>query len=70
MTEAISAVPFLSSLEVPFLFDHVAHAGPHQNHADQEFSELLAILKTKSTLGSISTAPTNYLKQARPNIWI
>jgi predicted TIM-barrel fold metal-dependent hydrolase len=47
ITEAISAVPFLSSLEAPFLFDHVAHAGPHQNHADREFSELLAILKNE-----------------------
>jgi 2-pyrone-4,6-dicarboxylate lactonase len=43
MTEVISAVPFLSSLKVPYLFDHVAHAEPHQTNA-RNFTELLAIL--------------------------
>lgn len=47
MEEVIGAVPFLSSLKVPYLFDHVAHAEPHQSRDDHEFSELLAILKNE-----------------------
>lgn len=47
MAEVIGAVPFLSSLKVPYVFDHVAHAGPHQNKNDRQFGELLAILKNE-----------------------
>jgi 2-pyrone-4,6-dicarboxylate lactonase len=47
MAEVIAAVPFLSSLGVPYLFDHVAHAEPHQNRDDHEFAELLTILKNE-----------------------
>ena len=45
MAEVIEAVPFLHSLKVPYVFDHVAHAEPHQNKNDREFGELLAILR-------------------------
>ena len=47
MAEVIGAVPFLNSLKVPYVFDHVAHAEPHQNKNDREFGELLAILKNE-----------------------
>jgi predicted TIM-barrel fold metal-dependent hydrolase len=46
MGEVIAAVPFLTSLAVPYVFDHVAHAEP-QNRDDHEFKELLAILKSE-----------------------
>jgi 2-pyrone-4,6-dicarboxylate lactonase len=45
--EVIGGVPFLNSLKVPYVFDHVAHAEPHQNKHDREFGELLAILKNE-----------------------
>jgi 2-pyrone-4,6-dicarboxylate lactonase len=46
MQEVIVTTPFLSSLNVPCVFDHVAHAEPdqHKNH-NKEFAELIAILK-------------------------
>ena len=48
MQEAIATTPFLSSLKVPYVFDHVAHAEPDQHkHDSKEFSELLAILKNE-----------------------
>jgi 2-pyrone-4,6-dicarboxylate lactonase len=47
MAEVIGAVPFLNSLKVPYVFDHVAHAEPRQNKNDREFGELLAILKNE-----------------------
>ena len=48
MPEAIATTPFLSSLKVPYLFDHVAHAEPDQHrHGDKEFAELMAILKSE-----------------------
>ena len=47
MAEVIGAVPFLNSLKAPYVFDHVAHAEPHQNKNDREFGELLAILKNE-----------------------
>ena len=47
MAEVIGGVPFLNSLKVPYVFDHVAHAEPHQNKNDREFSELLAMLKNE-----------------------
>jgi 2-pyrone-4,6-dicarboxylate lactonase len=47
MREVIGGVPFLNSLKVPYVFDHVAHAEPHQNKNDREFGELLAILKNE-----------------------
>ena len=47
MAEVIGAVPFLNSLKVPYVFDHTAHAEPHQNKNDREFGELLAILKNE-----------------------
>jgi 2-pyrone-4,6-dicarboxylate lactonase len=46
MGKVIAAVPFLTSLAVPYVFDHVAHAEP-QNRDDHEFKELLAILKSE-----------------------
>jgi predicted TIM-barrel fold metal-dependent hydrolase len=47
MQEVIGGVPFLNSLKVPYVFDHVAHAEPYQNKNDREFGELLAILKNE-----------------------
>jgi 2-pyrone-4,6-dicarboxylate lactonase len=47
MREVIGGVPFLNSLKVPYVFDHVAHAEPHQSKNDREFGELLAILKNE-----------------------
>ena len=47
MAEVIGAVPFLNSLKVPYLFDHVAHAEPHHRRGDREFDELLEILKNE-----------------------
>jgi 2-pyrone-4,6-dicarboxylate lactonase len=47
MREVIGGVPFLNSLKVPYVFDHVAHAEPHQNKNNREFGELLAILKNE-----------------------
>ena len=45
--EVIDAAPFLNSLNMPYVFDHVAHAEPHQNSSDREFGELLAIVKNE-----------------------
>jgi predicted TIM-barrel fold metal-dependent hydrolase len=48
MQEVIAATPFLRSMNLPFVFDHVAHAEPNQHkHGDKEFSELIAILKNE-----------------------
>ena len=47
MAEVIAAVSFLNSLNVPYVFDHVAHTEPHQGKNDREFRELLAILKNE-----------------------
>jgi predicted TIM-barrel fold metal-dependent hydrolase len=47
MAEIIGAVPFLRSLQLPYVFDHLAHAEPRQNNHDREFNELLAILKNE-----------------------
>jgi len=47
MAEVINTVPFLNSLNVPYAFDHVAHAEPHQNKSDREFGELLTILRSE-----------------------
>jgi predicted TIM-barrel fold metal-dependent hydrolase len=47
MAEVIGAVPFLNSLKVPYVFDHVAHAEPHRDRSDHEFAELLAIMKNE-----------------------
>jgi len=47
MAEVIGAVSFLNALNVPYVFDHVAHAEPHQDNDDREFRELLAILKNE-----------------------
>jgi len=44
MAEVIATVPFLNSLKVPYLFDHVAHAEPHMTRENSEFAELLTIL--------------------------
>jgi len=45
MAEVIATVPFLNSLKVPYMFDHVAHAEPGMKSEDKEFAELLRILK-------------------------
>ena len=47
MAEVIGAVSFLNSLNMLYVFDHVAHAEPHQDKNDREFRELLAILKNE-----------------------
>ncbi|MBM2804066.1 MAG: Amidohydro-rel protein [Deltaproteobacteria bacterium] len=47
LAEVIAAVPFLNSLKVPYLFDHVAHAEPHMTSNDPKLKELLAILKNE-----------------------
>ena len=47
MAEVIGAVPFLNSLNVPYVFDHVAHSEPHQNKNDREFRELLGIFRNE-----------------------
>ena len=47
MADVIAGVPFLNSLKVPYLIDHVADAEPHMTTADHEFSELLGILKNE-----------------------
>jgi 2-pyrone-4,6-dicarboxylate lactonase len=47
LTEVIAAVPFLHNLKIPYVFDHVAHAEPHQGPKHREFRELLAILKNQ-----------------------
>jgi predicted TIM-barrel fold metal-dependent hydrolase len=45
--EVISAVPFLRTLEMPYVFDHVAHAEPGHARDDRAFRELLAILRNE-----------------------
>ena len=48
LQEAIATTAFLSSLKVPYVFDHVAHAEPDQHkHRSKEFADLLAILKNE-----------------------
>ena len=47
MAEVIATVPFLNSLKVPYMFDHVAHAEPHMTGENSEFAELLRILKNE-----------------------
>jgi 2-pyrone-4,6-dicarboxylate lactonase len=47
MAEVIGAVPFLSGLKIPYVFDHVAHAEPHQDAIDRVFKELLRILQNE-----------------------
>ncbi len=44
MAEAIAAVPSLKKLNVPYVFDHVAHAAPDKKVNDPGFNELLRIL--------------------------
>ena len=45
--EVIAGVPFLNSLKLPYLFDHVADAEPHMTADDHEFKELLWLLKNE-----------------------
>ena len=45
MAQIIQAVPFLRSLGMPYVFDHVAHAEPGGHKDDGEFRELLSILR-------------------------
>jgi len=47
LAEAIGAVPFLNSLKIPYMFDHVAHAEPHRTRKNHEFAELLQILRNE-----------------------
>ena len=47
LEEVIGAVPFLKSLRVPYMFDHVAHAEPRMPGTDPKFAELLRILKNE-----------------------
>lgn len=45
MAEILTAVPFLSSLDMPYVFDHVAHAEPVGHGSERELDELLAVLR-------------------------
>jgi len=47
MAEVIAAAPFLRTLDMPYVFDHVAHAEPGHAGGDREFHELLAILRNE-----------------------
>jgi predicted TIM-barrel fold metal-dependent hydrolase len=48
MQEVIATTQFLSSLDVPYVFDHVAYARPAQHRdGDKDFAELIAILKNE-----------------------
>jgi 2-pyrone-4,6-dicarboxylate lactonase len=47
MAEVLAAVPFLSKLKMPYVFDHVAHAEPGMTEANMEFKELLRILNNE-----------------------
>jgi predicted TIM-barrel fold metal-dependent hydrolase len=47
LAEVIAAVPLLRTLEMPYVFDHVAHAEPSHGSGDGEFRELLAILRNE-----------------------
>ena len=47
VADAIAGVPFLNSLKVPYLFDHVAEAEPHHRRGEHEFDELLRILRNE-----------------------
>ncbi len=47
LAEVIDAVPFLNTLNVPYMFDHVAHAVPPKAGKDHELGELLRILKNE-----------------------
>src|SRR5690348_8701942 len=47
MAEVLDAVPFLTSLGLPYVFDHVAHAAPFHNAADRAFCNLLAVLSNE-----------------------
>jgi len=47
LAEVIGAVSFLNSLNVPYTFDHVAHAEPRMGGKDHQFAELLRILKNE-----------------------
>ena len=47
MAEILAAVPFLRTLKMPYVFDHVAHAEPGHNRDDHEFRELMSIFKTE-----------------------
>jgi 2-pyrone-4,6-dicarboxylate lactonase len=45
MDEVLASVPFLRSLKMPYVFDHVAHAEPGMSENNTEFRELLRILR-------------------------
>lgn len=47
MAEIIHAAPLLRSLNMPYVFDHAAHAEPGRREGDHEFRELLAVLKNE-----------------------
>jgi 2-pyrone-4,6-dicarboxylate lactonase len=44
MDEVLASVPFLRSLKMPYVFDHVAHAQPSMSESNNEFKELLRVL--------------------------
>jgi 2-pyrone-4,6-dicarboxylate lactonase len=43
LAETVDAVPLLQRLKLPYVFDHVGHAGPN-DHSDIKFKELLRVL--------------------------
>ena len=47
LTEILTAVPFLKTLALPYVFDHVAHVEPTARPSEFEFRELLAVLRNE-----------------------
>lgn len=68
MAEILEAVPFLNSLEMPYVFDHVAHADPVAREDGRQFGELLTVLRNEehawinlySFYQSSTTGPPEY----------
>jgi predicted TIM-barrel fold metal-dependent hydrolase len=59
MAEVIGAVPFLNSLKVPYVFDHVAHAERIRIRMIANLANCWQFSKTKSMHGLISIASIN-----------
>ncbi len=50
VADAVAGVPFLNSLKLPYLFDHVAEAEPHHHPGEREFDELVKILQNEENI--------------------
>ena len=66
MAEAIGAMPFLNSLKVPYVFDHVAHAEPHVSGDDHEFRPSYCELLTNEEHAWINLYSFYQLSEAGP----